>query len=369
MKKALILSVTAGQGHNSVARALEQYYTSVGVECKVLDTIGYLNKLLGTSVDRGYLLSINKFKSIYSGWYEMLNKRRRSKSDMAPTRMMYHVFAGKLHKYVEDYAPDIIISTHPVPGVIMDILRRQGKLPQVTAGIVTDYTVLPYWEECLRLDYVVSANELMYPQLVKKGFRDSQILPTGIPVAAKFLSSRPAAEVREKFGLDPGKFTVMLMGGGMGYGDLPDSVRRLDALDFDMQFICVCGSNAGAKREIDLMKLTKPIANFGFVDFVDELMDASDCIVSKPSGISTSEALAKRLPIILVNPIPGQEIRNRHFLLNAGVAIAAGPLCPLEDAIYQLLRFPERVDNIRRNIELLRRPDAAKDLCEFMLKA
>jgi processive 1,2-diacylglycerol beta-glucosyltransferase len=174
------------------------------------------------------------------------------------------------------------------------------------------------------------------------------------------------------------------MGGGVGYGNMFETLQKINALNVDCQIIVICGKNEKVREKIEAYissenqrnqenqeisenkENNKKILCFGFVDNVDQLMDASDCIVTKPGGLSTSEALAKNLPIIIVNPIPGQEERNTEFLLNNGVAMRVTKTCPLDEVIFQFFFFPEKIENMKRNINLLRRPNATHDICEFI---
>ena len=127
--------------------------------------------------------------------------------------------------------------------------------------------------------------------------------------------------------------------------------------------ICVCGNNIKAREEIDAIVTEKKVLNFGYVNNVDELMDAADCILTKPGGITSSEALAKRLPMIICNPIPGQEERNAEFLQNNGAAIAVGGAFSVSDAVSMMFRNPKRVETMREAIELIRKPNSTVDIC------
>ena len=139
-------------------------------------------------------------------------------------------------------------------------------------------------------------------------------------------------------------------------------------LPTDFQAIVVCGNNAEAKVEIDSMRKTKTFLTFGYVNNVDYLMTAADCIVTKPGGLTSSEALAKRLPMIIVNPIPGQEDRNTEFLLNSGAAMAASETCPVDEVIYQFLQNTKRRELMKESIDFLRHPESTKTLCDFIAK-
>lgn len=367
--KVLVLSVTAGQGHNSTARALCAYLESIGCQAQMLDTLEYLNHALGETVSKGYMLMAKNAKLVYKGGYRLAEKRSKSSSEHSPTRATGNIMSKKLAKYISDYDPDVIICTHIFPAIILDVMKKKNKLRAKTIGILTDFMFHPYWEEGCNLDYVVTPNEQLLIQALKKGFKEEQVLPLGIPIHPKFSdNTRTKEQARAELGLDINKRTVLLMGGGMGYGNIDSTVMALDGVPYDFQIITVCGSNHALKARIDGLKTKKRLLNLGYVDYVDKLMDAADCIISKPGGLTTSEAMAKRLPMVIVDPIPGQEDRNAEFLTNNGVAMAVTTASPLDEVIYQLFTNPRRTEVMREAIDLIAKPNSTRDICELAKK-
>ncbi|GHV13222.1 UDP-glucuronosyltransferase [Clostridia bacterium] len=367
--KVLILSVTAGNGHNATGRALRDYFTSVSVESEVFDTYQHIAPILSRTIENGYDVSIKNMKGIYGGMYTRLENRREEKDyDKNSVMRAFHSFvSGKLYNFIEKYSPDAVICTHPLPAMLMDILKRNGSLSIPITSILTDFAFHPYWEEARFTDYLVTATELLNLKAFKKGFKRSQLLPFGIPINPKFAKSENKQKVRARLGLASNMFTVLLMGGGVGYGNMYNTMKQIDGLNIECQIIVVCGRNEKAKKQIDEGAHKKKVLCYGFVDNVDQLMDASDCIVTKPGGLTSSEALAKNLPVIVVNPIPGQEERNTEFLLNNGVAMQVTESTPLDDVIFQLFFFPEKIELMKKNIALLRHPNSTKDICEFII--
>ncbi len=366
--KVLVLSITAGEGHNSTAKTICEYFTEQGAEARVLDTYKFLNKALGLTIDKGYLFTVKSAKLAYKKVYRMLEKRKKSHDKVSATRATNRVLASKLLPFINEYQPDVIICTHIFAGMLLDSLKQYEKITARTYGIVTDFTMHPYWEEALHLDYIITANELLTVQALKKGYAPEQILPFGIPINRKFEHKQDRADARIELGLDVSKPTVLLMGGSMGYGNIESTVTMLDRLERDFQLITVCGNNKEAKLRIDALPTKKKVLNLGYVNNVDTLMDASDCIITKPGGLTTSEALAKRLPIIIVNPIPGQEDRNTEFLLNYGAAMSVTKTHPLDEAIYELFEYPEKIELMRAAIDMIRKPNATRALCDFVIE-
>lgn len=365
--KVLILSITAGEGHNSTAKALKAELEAGGAQCEFLDTYGYINKAIRGIVANGYLFFSSRTKRIYAKAYRSCEKRSPS-GKFSPSRITNNAMANKLCKYINEYNPDVIVCTHIFAAMLVDILKTNGKTNAKLLSILTDFVFHPYWEEGLHADKVVIPNDMLVLQAKKKGYTDNQIEPIGIPIRRKFENIGSREKARESLGIDRDKMTVLIMGGSMGFGKLDKVVKSLDRIPLDFQMLVVCGNNAAAKEKIEKLELEKSTKVYGFVDNIDVMMDASDCIVSKPGGLTTSEALAKRLPMIIVNPIPGQEDRNREFLLNNGTAMAVSDTCPIDDVIFQLFSNPDRVEKMRKNIDNIRRPHASADLCDLIRK-
>lgn len=358
--KVLILSITAGEGHNSTAAAIQSVFEEHGCEAEVFDAYRYVSKTLYEVVKKGYLLVTKDFKKLFAKGYAIAEGRETSR-EHGIYRIANLPLTKKLGKYIKQYAPDAIIYTHSFLGVITDLLKTKDGIDIPMIGVVTDYTVHPLWEEAHSSDKIVVANELLASQLYRKAIYDDRIAPIGIPVRKVFTESVPKARARALLGLSD-TFTVLLMGGSMGYGNIASIVEELDAVEGDFQIISVCGNNQEAKESIDALHTKKRVLNFGFTKEIPMLMDASDVIITKPGGFTTSEALVKKLPIIICNPIPGHEQRNAQFLLNNGAAMAVDQHTHFEDVFYQLLHSPTRIRGMVQAIETLSKPNSTEDL-------
>ena len=367
--RILIMSVTAGEGHNSTAKAMRSYFAEKGVECDILDTYGYVSPTLSQSLNRAYLWASSKAKGAYKIGYSLAEKRRPSVTEFSPSQLVNMPFAHEIRDYIALNRPDAIIFTHPFAGMILDDLKKRGAIVMPTVGILTDFTFHPFWEDCTTNDFVIMPARSLRHQAYRKGFREEQLRDFGIPIHPKFALSAPKAETRQALGLDPDKNTVLLMGGSMGYGNMGTIIEQLDAATGEsLQIIAVCGNNAKAKADLEAMDTRCRLLPLGFVDYVDRLMDAADCIVTKPGGLTTSEALAKGLPMVIVNPIPGQEARNAQFLLNSGTAVATHDMCTADELVIRLMDEPRRLEAMRLSIEELRHPTSTQDVCEFVMR-
>jgi len=366
--KALILSISTGQGHHATGQAVENEFRKRGVECETLDAYEYIEPILSELVSKGYLLSTAYAKRISSKLYDMVVKKNKPLKKYSVPKITNTVWAKDLKNYIEEANPDVIVCTHVLAAILVNIMRERQWVDVVTVGIVTDFTLHPLWEETRYLDYYVTPTDLLEFQMKKKGLDAAKMLPIGIPINPKFSDRIDQLEARKQLGLEPHKHTLLLMSGSMGYGKIDESIERLDRLNFDFQVMVVCGNNKKMYKKVKGLITQKRFDIYGYVDNVDVMMDAADCIITKPGGITTSEAMAKGLPMIMVNPIPGHEMRNAEFMLNNGLALYATKSFPLDEAVFSLFQHPERISLLRSTIEIYASQNSAENLCDFLIK-
>ncbi len=362
--KGLIFSITAGQGHNQTAKVMAEALEKNGISCKYMDVYEYIHPRLSESVSKIYLMSTKNVPKIYGGGYRMLEKKDPGNGKVMP-KLTNILLAKKLLKLLKAEEPDFIICTHVFAALLVTYLKELMNPEIRTIGIVTDFTIHPFWEDTCLDDYVI-ASDLLIHQGLQKGIPEEKFLPFGIPIAPKFADKKGKKEACKELGI-PVEKTLLVMSGSMGFGNILEEIKELDALDLDFQIITICGNNKKLKEKIDRMKLKKPLYNYGYVDNVDVFMDAADCIVTKPGGLTTSEALAKGLPMLMNNPVPGQEDRNVEFLLNAGAAVKISKTFPLEEAVYQLFSSQARLDALNSAIGVLQKPNSTMDLVKYIL--
>lgn len=371
MCRILILSVTTGEGHNSAARAIKTYMEARGAQCCILDAYECVSHTAKVLIDHGYLLGASRMKGLYGIGYRMAEKRRGGADRRTFLRMLHTGYAKRLLRQIEEFDPDAIVTTHCLAGLMLDIIRRRGwKSRAKLVGVVTDFTVHPYWEECTSLDALVVASPLLEDEALNKGFEREKIFGLGIPIAPKFSVEGDRSQARAALGLDAQKKVVLVMGGSMGHGHFARTVRMIDALALDLQIVCVCGRNSAEKKKLEAIAKTSrhSIAALGYVDYVDRLMDAADLIVSKPGGLSTSEALAKRLPMLVMDPIPGHEKRNRDFLVSSGAAMTVSRGSDAAALVQEFFTSEELRQSLFRTIDEIRRPHSTEDIGELVMR-
>ncbi len=358
--KILLLSVTAGQGHHQTAKAVAEYFKKKGHDADTLDCYEYLSPLVKDAISNGYLVSTKYTPKLWGKFYDMLERKDEHGLFV---RGANQIMSKALTKYIDEYEPDVVVCTHVLACMLLTYVKK-NRPSLLTIGILTDFRLHPYFE-LTELDYYIVPNEYVKFSACKKGLPEEKILPFGIPIMDKFMNKKDKREARKELGFEDEK-TILIMGGSMGFGNMVKTLKNVDSLDLPFQMIVVCGNNDKLYKRIVKKHFRHKIYPFGFVSNVDELMDASDCIITKPGGLTSSEALAKDLPMILSKPIPGQEDRNTEFLLNFGCAMKISKTLTAEELVYHFLQDPRRQQAMLDNISLIKKPFAVKDLYNFI---
>ncbi len=362
--KVLIFSLSTGQGHNSASEAIKNYLIENNAECKIVDAYKDISKFLGQSVEKGYLVSTKHVPVLYGKIYRSLEKNDKADKTFIPISIPNTLVVSKCIDIAKKYKADVIIAPHVFTALLLPEIKRE--MPDIkTIGIVTDFTIHPYWVNT-DLDFYVTASHLLTHQCIEHGISEEKILPFGIPIRKQFSKSISKSEARKNLGIE-NRDTIMIMMGSMGYGNVADTVKEIDKLKLDFQILCVCGNNERIRKKLETLETAHTKYIYGFVDNVNEMMDAADFLVTKPGGLSTSESLAKGLPMILCNPIPGHEHRNIEFLVNNGLAVAVTDTYPIDEAVYQLMSNEWKRINGQEAIKYVGKPNAAKALGDFIL--
>ena len=360
--KILILSVTTGYGHHSTANALAEELKGRNADVVVVDLYEKVSKFKYDLLDKGYTFSIKHMKKPFGKAYRTLVQYE-------PARNFVNILAGnkrvakKFAETIQYYQPEVIISTHVLAAQVIDILKSHKYITVPVFGIVTDYCIHPFWEDIEYIDYIVTGSEYLNFTSAKRGLDIGKILPLGLPVRDEFCNRIPKDEARRKLELE-NRTTILVMGGSMGYGNIAQWIEEIDKLPYEIQIVCICGKNEKLFHKMNQMHTNSPMRVLGFTNRVALYMDASDCIITKPGGLTITEVMCKRLPMILVNPIPGHEVGNAEFLTNCGAAIRVTEQFSVSEAVYYLLSNPGRLELMERSIEMISRPDATKHICD-----
>jgi processive 1,2-diacylglycerol beta-glucosyltransferase len=371
-KKVLVLSASAGAGHVRAAQALERAFIDLEAaeEVRHIDALDYTNKLFRNLYSKAYLDLVNTTPDLFGWLYDRLDKPWKSDRllqafDKLNTR--------PLVRLLREYRPDILICTHFLPSEIISLLKAKERLAYRQAIVVTDFDAHAMWL-CNHYEHYFVALDETRVYLTMLGIPAEKVSVTGIPIDPVFAQAKDKRAMRDKHGLKQDRATILVSAGGFGVGPIDTLIRSLLQLRNKAQVITICGRNQELKGRLDQIAARlapdNPVALkvVGYTMEMDELMAASDLVLGKPGGLTTSEALAKGLVFVVVNPIPGQEERNADHLLEAGAAIRCNNLPVLAYKIDLLLDDPARFAAMQANARRLARPRAAYEIVNRLLK-
>jgi processive 1,2-diacylglycerol beta-glucosyltransferase len=363
--KLLILSVSAGAGHVRAAQAVEAAARAAkpAIEATHVDLLSLVPADFRKLYGQQYIKLVEKLPQLWSYLYAKTDRPSRDSLIGRFKRSAEKLNTRKLGAEIERLAPDAILCTHFLPAELLSRQKAKGRnLPPLWVQ-VTDFDVHALWVHS-HVDRYCVANEEVAFRLADRGVPREKISITGIPVMPQFTAPIQRAECARELGVSPDKFTVLMMAGGAGVGGLDDLAARLLRLPDDLQLIALAGKNEDLLKRLQKLAKEHPGRLFplGFTTTVERVMTASDLVVTKPGGLSVSECLAKRKPMLLVSPIPGQEERNADYLLEAGAAIKAVDAATLEFKLARLLAEPARLRAMGEAAHRIARPDAAAEV-------
>jgi processive 1,2-diacylglycerol beta-glucosyltransferase len=370
-RRILILTGSLGDGHNKAAQALVEaaglYYP--GVEVKVVDYLEWTHPYLHGVGQFCYMQWVKSLPSVYGFLYR---STRRDNTLSQWFKRMKSFSTDRMLELLHDYRPTEVVSTFPGAAAAMSYLKCNGLTTVPTVTVMTDYTDHSYWVHPGTDRYLVGAEHLK-KVLLRYGVSESHINVTGIPVRLPFTQDYNRDELRDKYGLDRNKPAVLIMGGGHGLiGKQFADVLRSSELALPVQFIFVCGRNAKLKQRLEEAfcgeESNHTIRVMGFVDHIHELMALSDMIITKPGGLTVSEAMALELPMLLYNPIPGQEEGNAEYLIRLGAAIEAYDPAELKNRLLEVLSEPAQLSLLRKNAGSNRLKEGARQALNAILE-
>jgi processive 1,2-diacylglycerol beta-glucosyltransferase len=361
--RVLVLSASAGAGHLRAAEAIEKAIRLHGMadEVQHLDVLKYTNKVFRHVYSKTYIDLVNKAPEVLGWLYDYLDDPRKND----PIRAAFdRLNANQFIRYLRRYQPDVAICTHFLPSGIISSLKGEGKVKVLNAVVVTDFDVHAMWL-CRHVEQYFVPLEETKVHLKAMGVADSLVTVSGIPIDPVFTEPKDKGAMRRKHGLDQDRLTILVSAGGFGVGPVGHLMQALARLSHPAQVIAVCGRNDALKAELTqtVKKLGKPshvsFNLLGFTTEMDELMTAADLFVGKPGGLTTSEVLSKGLPMVVINPIPGQEERNSDHLLEEGAAIRSNNLPALAYKIDALIDTPGKLAHMSDCARAMGKPEAA----------
>lgn len=363
-KRIAILTASFGAGHFKAAQAIEQAIAErdAAAQSKLIDSfIATAPRMTGAAV-RLYLRVLSRVPSIYGMLYAWGN---RSRAALWLRKLLSFRLSVSTRRQLAAFSPHAVICTHASPMGAVCRLKKQGSISAPLIAVITDFVVHRLWifDE---VDIYSVAHEGAARQLLAAGVAPDKILVSGIPIAGNFRNPVAKMNVREQLGLADDMPAVLLMGGGAGALPMDKIVAEFKHNATPVQLLVVAGHNEQLRARLKDLAESMPIRVFGFVDNIHELMAAADLIVTKPGGLSTAEALAMGVPMVLFRPIPGQEEGNARFLVNEGVACRVDNMKDLPAMVINLLQDHEQLNMMRGRALEIAKPQAAQRVADMV---
>ncbi|MEG2547649.1 MAG: glycosyltransferase [Eubacterium sp.] len=369
MSKVFIFTASTGAGHNLAAKSLQQALSEKGFEVTVYDAFKESNVVLDRIVTRGYKQLVENVPKLYEQMYHQFNHMSPFQQNIF--KVMTKVMNPEIVPLILKEKPQLLISTHPFVTNILGTLREHDAFDIPVLSFVTDYKIHSVYLHKKINAYVVGS-EYTKETMIEKGVSPDIIYPFGIPIRQEFITD----SLKEDEKIDPSiRGTILLMAGSLGTKQMEKAFAALMRTEEKIRIIVVCGNNPKVERSIEFLNKVyktddKVVEIYGFVDNIPELMDESDAIISKPGGLTSTEAIVKNIPMIIPYYYPGQEEENADYLVESGMAIKVDKIKELTSMVdflienkYIIKQMSENMSEEARNHSM----DKTIELCETLI--
>lgn len=371
-RRILVLSASVGAGHLRAAQAVELALKELAPDATIenLDVLDFTNAAFRRLYAQSYLDLVNRAPHLLGYFYDLLDKKPKKRGTSDKLRMMIQKMnLRKFIKFLREEPWDLIVNTHFLPAEMIASLKRKRiiRTPQFT--VTTDFETHRLWvnQPCERF---FTATEEGAINLAHWGIPSNIITVTGIPIHPAFTRLPERSVCQSKHGIQGDRPVILQLAGGFGVGPIEELFHAVLSVDTPIELVVVTGRNEKLRKKLSDQKNLPHhrVHVLGFTNEMHELMMSADLVMTKPGGLTTSEALACGAAMIVVNPIPGQESRNSDFLLETGAAIKINNLATLTHKLKGLLKQPERIRQLKQNARSLGKPDAAFQIAKAALE-
>ena len=372
--RILVAYATAGSGHRRAAEALadaaRQRMPEASVAC--VDVLAYCPRWLRWWYPRVYEWLVRATPTLWAVGYYTVDHPWIFRALQLVRRRWNLLVTARFLRWVQAFQPDVVLTTHFLPTDVLAAARRDGRLAAPLTVVITDLFPHRLWL-AREADHFVVGSAWSKQLCEARGIPGERIDVFGIPVGARFTRGEDRLQTLQQVGLDPSRRTLLLASGGMGVGPMAPVARRLVSLEAQrpgqLQVIVVCGDNQKLATQLtqEMADAAMPARILGFVETMPELMRACELLITKPGGLTMTEASALGVPMVLYGAIPGQEQFNAAYAVEHGAAIATRSVEEMLATVLELLDHPERLHAMRQRALAMGRPHAASEIIESVL--
>lgn len=372
MKKIVIFYASYGGGHLSAAKSIEEYINKNYPDCKtyLIDCVKSISKPINYLTTASYKWMAKNSPKLWGNIYNNSQKGILGKVSTSAN----HFLASKLYKVLSTVQPDLVIATHPFGSQMTSYLKEKNKVNCKLACVLTDFEPHDQWLVGKDyIDYFFVAHAEMKYALIDKQIDESKVFDTGIPVSSRFLKKHSIGEVCKELDLNPNKKTILFFGGGefgLGKDRTLQILKALLKNINDYQIVAISGRNKKMKEKFEEFvtpQNKQSLKIYEFTNHVPELMSISSFVITKPGGLTSSESLASNLPMIIINPLPGQEEANASFLERSGAAIWLKPTDNIDETISNIMNSSHKLEEMKSFAKKVSKPESTKNICKILL--
>ncbi len=366
--RLLILSCNTGEGHNSAARALKGCFEAQNISCEIRDALAFWSPEKSKIISKGHVFIYRKMPKLFGVSYRFEENHPPKKGDDSLIYELVIKGCDSLREYLSENKYDAIICTHVFSAMMVTELKKRSKCSVKSYFIATDYTCSPGVNQTALDRYFIPHKKLI-PEFMDNGLPESKLIPSGIPVRMDFYKKTDPDKAKDLLSLPRNKKIVLLMCGSMGCGPIKTLAEYLpQQIPSDSLLAVICGNNRRLYKALTKYPLPDNMRVLGFTSRMPLYMDAADLILTKPGGLSSTEAAVKALPMLFIDAVPGCETRNFEFFIKNGFADMRDSVLGLCDAVCELLENEEKLKKMSKNLKSEFSGCAVQSISEYIIK-
>ncbi len=365
--RTLILSCNTGEGHNSCAKAIREAFIAHGESCDILDALSFISPKFSGFVSWGHVFMYRNLPRLFSWGYGKTERYADSHDEDAALYKLFYKGADALCEKIKAGGYTCVICTHPFASLMLAETQRRYELFIRTAIVATDYTCSPGVAQS-NMDFCFIPDRELTQEFVNAGIPAERIIPSGIPIRQMFYESYPAKDAKQAFGIRQRNHHIVMMCGSMGCGPMKELAELLaQDMPEKTELTVVCGTNENLREKL-VQKYAgrKDLHILGFVQNVSELLSSADLYITKPGGISTTEAAVKQVPMVLVEAVDGCESYNGKFFVEADGAVSEKNVAVLHSKIHEILSSDVQYVSMRVSLAARNCPNSAETIYSVM---
>lgn len=346
----LILSCNTGEGHNSAAKALKEYFENNGSTCEIMDSLSFWSKESSKIISKGHVFVYRNLPKLFGATYRFEENHPPKEGNES---LIYDIVTNghsRLGKYLEDRQYDAVICVHVFSAMMMAKLRKSGKADIPCYFVATDYTCSPGVGET-ECDLYFIPHKDLYEEFSDCGIKRDKLVASGIPIKQGFYERIEKSEAKKLLGIDEKERVVLLSCGSMGCGPIKELSEKLpQSLPEDVRVIIICGNNKRLYTHIYKKELPNNLTVLGYTTKMSLYMDAADLIMTKPGGLSSTESAVKHKPIVFIDAVPGCETRNLEFFSSHGFAVFGKDTKELISIVKNCMMYSSDLEAVSKSI-------------------